>query len=173
MDGERDKLIVIFPGLNGMADIPMLYYAGVKYIWKGYSCVKIDYKGTKNIEAMKAAAAERMRDILFKHYKDILFVSKSMGTLIAAWAEDEFGLKARHIFLTPITRTMEYIHEGKDIQLVVAGTNDSHIDATALRIHCERENVRLELVAGADHSLFVSESMDENIEVLRRIVGFY
>jgi hypothetical protein len=44
MDGKCDKLIIIFPGLNSMADIPMLYYAGVKYSWKGYACIKIDYK---------------------------------------------------------------------------------------------------------------------------------
>jgi hypothetical protein len=166
-------IIVLFPGLANRVDIPMLYYAGKKYAAKRYECVRINYDGRKKIDEITAAVTERLGGIEFSIYNDILFVSKSIGTIVASRAADELGINARHIFLTPIRDTLRYIRKDRNIQLVVAGTDDEFIDIEPLRERCLSEGVRLELVEGAGHGLEVSDDVGVNIEVLKRVVGWY
>lgn len=106
-------------------------------------------------------------------YDDIVFVSKSLGTVVAGWVEEELCIKVRHIFLTPIEETLPYIKYGKGIASVIAGTADKQLNADILKERCKKENIYLKQIQGAGHRLEVWGDIDKNIEILREVVAIY
>jgi len=135
--GSDKKIIVLFPGGDNRVDRPMLYYADLKYEAKGYECLKINYgdgerKSLSDIENIKNIALSQMGKIDFSKYDDILFVSKSLGTIIAGQAAQTLVAKVRHIYLTPLQGTLEYI-KGQDIQIVLAGTADKYLESVHIK----------------------------------------
>ena len=179
---ERKNLIVLFPGAGYTVDKPLLYYAGFKYYIKGYKSLKINYgdclKQDKPfpdiIEDIKNFVLNQVSEVDFASYDDILFVSKSMGTIIAGWLAEKLNINnIRHIYLTPVGDTLQFIKTGKNISIVIAGTSDDLIDADILKEHCDREKIRLELIEGADHSLVIFSDVNINIDILKRVVKLY
>lgn len=106
-------------------------------------------------------------------YDDIVFVSKSLGTVVAGWVEEKLCIKARHIYLTPIKETLPYIQHEKNIIAVIAGTKDKFLDADTLRKHCIKENIYLRQIDGVGHRLEVWGDMDKNIRILGEVVEIY
>lgn len=175
------KIIMIFPGVNYSIDCPLLYYAGFKFEVRGYEKVAISYgdllKQDKSIdecvEDIKNAVLMQLKAIDLSQYGDIVFVSKSLGTVIAGWMDEKLCVGARHIYLTPIKETLPYIKNGKNIITVVAGTKDKHLDANILKENCIKENICLKQINGVGHRLEVWGDMDKNIEILREVVALY
>ena len=64
-------------------------------------------------------AAERVKPLVLEQLKsiepsacgDIVFVSKSLGTVCAGWLEKEWGVPARQLYLTPLPQTLDCIRE--------------------------------------------------------------
>ena len=181
MENEKKNLIVLFPGAGYTVGSPLLYYADLKYANKGYErqrigygeCLRIDGSRDEIFEATMSYVYEQVKDIDFAKYEDVLFVSKSLGTVLAGWLADKLGCKIRHIYLTPIDDTLVYLKHGKNISLVVAGTADDSMDTTVLLEHCEREKIAVELIEGADHRLEIVGEPDANIDILKKIVALY
>jgi len=182
MEIARKNLIVLFPGAGYTNDRPLLYYAGFKYYTKGYESVKIDYgdclKNDKTfnekIEETKKFVLNQVKEIDFSVYDDIVFVSKSFGTVIAGWFADTLkNNKIRHIYLTPINETLQFIKNGENISMVIAGTKDEFLNSETLKEHCKQEKIRLELIEGANHGLQVPEDVNLTINILKRVVELY
>jgi len=175
------KIVVIFPGTNYSADCPLLYYAGFKFQVRGYEKVSINYddllKGSKSldecIEEIKNSVLMQLKAFDFSEYEDIVFVSKSLGTVVAGWVEERLCIKVTHIFLTPIKETLPYIRNGKNIITVVAGTKDKLLDADILKEHCIKENIILKQINGVGHRLEAWGDMDKNIDVLKEVVALF
>lgn len=118
------KIIMLFPGVNYSIDCPLLYYAGFKFEVRGYEKVTISYgdllKQDKSIdecvEDIKNVVLPQLKAIDLSKYGDIVFVSKSLGTVIAGWIDEKLCVGARHIYLTPIKETLPYIKNGKNIK---------------------------------------------------------
>ena len=182
MKNEEKNLIVLFPGAGYTVNSPLLYYAEFKYYVKGYKSLKINYgdclKKEKPfsdiIEDTKKFVLNQVKEVDFSIYDDILFVSKSFGTVIAGWLEETLNKNnIRHIYLTPINDTLEFIKKDKNISIVVAGTKDTFLDKNILTEHCGREKIKLELIEDADHGLEITGDMNINIDILKRIVELY
>jgi len=181
MKDEKKNLIVLFPGTGYTVDSPLLYYAEFKYYVRGYESVKINYGDCiqqdipwdEVIENCKIHVYEQMKDVDFSKYDDILFVSKSFGTLIAGWLADKLEINIRHIYLTPLNETLQYLKNGNNISIVIAGTKDHYMDANILKEHCEQEEVKLELIEDAGHSLEIMGEMAINIDILKRVADLY
>ena len=89
----KKKIAVLFPGIGYTCDKPLLYYTGKLAVARGYKLVKVEYgnfpSGIKeNKEKMEEAfrcgleqAEKILQDICWEEYEDILFVSKSIGTV--------------------------------------------------------------------------------------------
>jgi len=175
------KIVVIFPGGNYSANCPLLYYAGVKFEDRGYEKVAICYgdlvKHSKSleecIEGIKSAVLMQLKSIDLSKYQDIVFVSKSVGTVFAGWIEEKLCIKARQIYLTPIKETLPYIKKCKSIITVVAGTEDKQLCSDILKEHCIKENIYMKQIDGANHRLEISSDIDKNIEVLKAVVALY
>jgi len=176
MGQDKKKLAVIFPGAGYSNDMPLLYYADLIYESKGYKCLRINYggegKSLSDSEKIKNEVLSQIENIDFSQYCDILFISKSLGTTFAGWLAERLSEKVRHIYLTPIQHTLQYI-KGQDIQIVIAGTNDKYLDTSVLALHCKKEKIRLELIDNADHSLEIHGNASESIDILKRIVELY
>ncbi|WAG63429.1 hypothetical protein LL037_13090 [Clostridium estertheticum] len=174
-------MVVLFPGGNYSTDCPLLYYAGLKFEYRGYEKVAISYGDLLKqhtsldecIDDVKSAVLMQLQAYDLSKYDDIVFVSKSFGTVIAGWIEEKLCIEVRHIYLTPIKETLPYIQNEKNIIIVVAGTKDKQLDADILKQHCIKENICLKQIDGVGHRLEVLNDMDKNIEVLIEVLSLY
>nr|WP_307991283.1 hypothetical protein [uncultured Niameybacter sp.] len=175
------KLVVLFPGINYSVDMPLLYYAGFTYEARGYECLKINYGNAfdekrefeHSLEVAKRVVLEQLEKIDFSIYDNVVFVSKSIGTVIAGWVQYTMGITVNNIYLTPLEETLPYMTKEDQIIVVVAGTKDKYIQAERLKEYCEKENIDLHLIEGVGNRLEIFGDMSKNIEVLKEIAGLY
>lgn len=178
---DDKKIVVILPGVNYSADCPLLYYAGFKFEVRGYEKILINYGNLLRrdkqleecIEDIKNAVLIQLKEIDLSKYTDIVFVSKGVGTVIAGWVEEKLLIRVRHIYLTPINDTLQYIKNDKDIIAVVSGTKDKLLNSDILKEHCKKEDIYLKQFDGVGHRLEVWGEMDKNIEILKEVVAIY
>lgn len=175
-----NKLLVIFPGRNYGCDKPLLYYACKVFEKRGYDIVKLNYnyglKGDRQdipglIEEAKSYVAERLHRVNMESYEDIVFLSKSMGTALAGYFEQELGIRARHIFLTPVTEAMRYMKRGNCI--VISGKEDRILDSRRLKIYCVEQDIAIKQFEEVGHSLEHPEDINVTFAILMVIVRLY
>ena len=90
------KLAVFFPGIGYTVDKPLLHYSRKLVTDAGYEVKLLPYSGfpqkvkgdrDKMLESYRIALAqseEMLSDIDFSDYNSVLFVGKSIGTIVAA-----------------------------------------------------------------------------------------
>ena len=167
------KLAVLFPGIGYTCDKPLLYYAGKLALNYGYELKRVEYgkfpSGIKgNQEKMKAAfesafaqTEENLKDVDFGQYEDILFVSKSVGTVVAACYRQKYHIACRSISFTPLEETFMFIEElpaGGTLRgaqgIMFHGTKDPWVqDSSVIRDGCERIGQPLYITESGNHSL--------------------
>ena len=103
------KIAVLFPGIGYTCDKPLLYYSAKLAAEKGFEVVRVPYgnfpsnvKG--NAEKMYqsfVSAREQSEDILkdvdWGSYDEIVFFSKSVGTVVALSYASEHGIDTEDI----------------------------------------------------------------------------
>lgn len=173
------KLVVIFPGIGYHADKPLLYYSKKIAGQHGYEIVQADYgnfpKGVKgSAEKMEAAffsaleqAEEKLREIDFSDYEDVLFISKSVGTAVASAYAGRHGIQTRNIYYTPVAASFQFM---KQPGIVFHGTADSWVRTEKVRQGCETGGFPLYVTEGADHSMETGD-ISKDLENLRQIMG--
>lgn len=173
------KLAVLFPGIGYTCDKPLLYYAGKLAQGLGYELKRVEYgnfpagiKGDQ--EKMKAAfesaltqTEQILKDVDFAQYEDILFISKSVGTVVAACYRQKYHIACRSISFTPLEETFMFI-EAHDIVptdtmphecasaggIMFHGTKDPWVrDSSLIRKGCERIGQPLYITENGNHSL--------------------
>ncbi|MCR4585588.1 MAG: alpha/beta hydrolase [Lachnospiraceae bacterium] len=164
------KLAIFFPGIGYNCDRPLLYYARKLAVSCGYECraVNYAYNGDMNIrgnirkmeEAFKELyrqAEEILSDAEPDRYDEVLFISKSVGTVIAAAYAGSLREKGicdasafRHVLYTPLEYTFKYDPQNAAAFL---GTADPWcVPEEVVRIAKEHD-VPMDVYGGADHSL--------------------
>ena len=116
-DKNAPKLAVVFPGIGYTADKPLLYYTSRLASKHGYKIRTVSY-GTlpENVkgdpEKMKQAfdlaleQTERsLGSIDWNSYGSILFISKSIGTVISSAYASRHDLTVKSILFTPLAET--------------------------------------------------------------------
>ena len=91
------KIAVFFPGIGYYCDKPLLYYSRklaqecgyeeivtLSYTYDGGNIRGNEEKMQQAFEVLYAQAEESLSEIDFSQYDEILFVSKSVGTIIAS-----------------------------------------------------------------------------------------
>lgn len=161
-DKSAPKLAVIFPGIGYTADKPLLYYAGRLARHYGYQILAVSY-GTlpENIKGdhakMKQAfelayeqTEQALQDIDWNSYGSILFISKSIGTVIASAYASRHNIKGKSILFTPLTDTFSFARPGS---IAFHGTADPWAETDSIRTLAEQKEVPLFLTPNANHSL--------------------
>ena len=173
------KLAVLFPGVGYTFDRPLLYFAAKLAEKRGYEIRRVNYGNfPKNMRgdagkmqaAFESAAAqtrEILSDVDWDAYGDILFISKSIGTIVAAEFRKTRGIRARSISYTPLRHT--FLFAGGE-GIMFHGTADPwEPDNAAVEEGCRRLGQPLYLFEGANHSLETGD-VDMDLVNLRRVM---
>lgn len=170
---ERNKIAVIFPGIGYHCDKPLLYYA--KKIAKvcGYEIKEVPYnkfpskvlgskeKMKESFEIAMEQAEEILKDTNLKSYENILFIAKSVGTVVAGAYADKHDIDAKLLIYTPVEETFNYLKSISGI--VFHGTNDPWVETEIVKKNCDRMKLPLHIISEANHSLEVG---NPNIDIM-------
>lgn len=174
------KIAVYFPGIGYHCDKPLLYYSrsiacklgyenfrNVKYTYNAGNIRGNEEKMKEAYEALFSQTEAELADIVWSQYDDILFVSKSIGTIIAASYAQKYGLKsARHILYTPLAQTY---HFAPDHAIAFIGTADPWSDTDEIIRLSNANHIPLTVYDGCNHSLECTDTM-KNIDHLKDIM---
>ena len=165
------KIACLFPGIGYTCDKPLLYYSWKLLKGLGWEIHPVPYSGfpdhvKDNPEKMQQCAhmaleqAEiLLQDIDWSEYEDILFIGKSVGTVVCAAYARRHGLRCRQILFTPVEAAFQFA--GRNA-IVFHGTADPWADTGAIRECCRRLSLPLYETEGANHSL---ETGDVDLDI--------
>lgn len=173
------KAVVCFPGIRYSCDAPLLYFGAAAFQSRGYQVFSISYgdalpDGVDLQQATQLAGAqvlEQLRAMPLQDCEDLVFVSKSIGTVLAGWAAQQLGLQVRQFYLTPLSDTLAYIHPETDY--VVGGGNDPFLEGDTLDTFCTQHQVPFTLIPDVGHRLECKENTLTSLAILQQIVELY
>ena len=155
------KLCLVFPGIGYGIDKPLLYYSR-KIVRNDYETICLSYSGDpkkakskkENLESFYKRAykecSDKLKDVQFSNYDEILVISKSIGTAIGEKYVREHHLKARSVLFTPLN----YTYEGENSEAIAFhGTNDPWASNEEIETLSASHHVPLYEIKDANHSL--------------------
>lgn len=176
------KIAVCISDIGYRCNKPLLYYSSRLAKKHGYGKsrkVNLDYKyGAVNIrgndeniqeayDALFPQAEAALSDIDWTEYKDILFISKGIGTIIATSYAKKYGLDgAKHILFTPLVQTFSFT---TDNSIAFMGYADSWSNANEIHDLSSRHILACHLYDKCNHSLECDDAI-ENIDILKGIM---
>lgn len=178
------KIAVLFPGMGYTCDKPLLYYTGKLAAAEGYEIVPVAYgnfpfgiKDTKELiqksfETAYAQTEEILKDIDWAQYGEILFLAKSIGTVVSGAYAKEHGLKVKNVLMTPLAETFAYAEPGS---IAFHGTKDPFADTKVITEGCKALEIPLKITIDANHSLETGNIWKdlESLEEVLKAVGDY
>ncbi len=176
------KLAVFFPGIGYTADKPLMYFSRRLAAGHGYENLIMDYTGfppkvkgdrarmEESFSIAYAYACEKLADVDWSVYGDILFVGKSIGTIVAAKIASESTVRdrIRQVMYTPLEDTFGF-ELGSAI--CFTGDDDPWVGKKKSRIHelCEARDIPCMVIPEANHSL-ESSNVIGDMKVLRKVM---
>ncbi len=173
------KIAVIFPGIGYHSDKPLLYYSKKLARSRDYEILELSYgnfpPGIKgDPEKMKEAfisvldqAGQILSGLDFREAEDILFISKSIGTVAAAAYAAEKKLRVRHIYFTPLKETFDFAAKGNGIAF--HGSKDPWAADEDIAKGCREKEIELVEISGANHSLETGD-MRKDLKILVKVM---
>lgn len=181
---DDKKLAVLFPGIGYHCDKPLLYYSAKLARAAGYEVLPVPYAGFPEkvrgdgdklracFEIAWNQANEMLEPVEWADYKDLLFIGKSIGTIVGARYATQKRLSVRSVLLTPLVETFPFVM-GQAVAF--HGTADPWAETSAIAASCEEKGVALYLTEGANHSLETGDALKDVRtleETMRRIDSF-
>lgn len=160
------KLAVLFPGTGYTCGEPLMQKIAEHFLKAGYEVVRLDFSAVPFQElAGLEEAAGRVRPLVLEQlggidrraYGQTVFVSKSLGTVCAGRLEEEWGMPAYQLYLTPLPETLDCIRETSRVAGMVIGTQDRFMTAEALQAFCAGRGIPCLIAPGTGHSLKYAE----------------
>lgn len=129
------KLCIVFPGRKYSCDRSLLYFPSRLLEDRGYEMIYLHYNKKRDQEdnstvkeaynKAKKYTTEKLADVDYSKYSKIVFISKSIGTVLAGEITKELPQdKVFNIFLTPIDETLPYIRKE---DLIICGDRDQYL----------------------------------------------
>ena len=172
------KIAVIFPGMGYHVDKPLLYYSRKLAVQYGYEIVCAQYgtlpSGIKG-DAKKMYSAyemalgnvtDQLSKIDFAAYTHVLFISKSIGTAVAASYDANKGIGAGHVYYTPVEASFQAI--GKR-GIIFHGTGNDWAKTDVIVEECQKRGLSLFLTEHADHSMETGDALND-LEIMKTIM---
>lgn len=183
MNPSTNKLAIFFPGIGYHCDKPLLYYSRKLADEAGYkSILTLDYSLagsniTGNIRGDKEKmlqafsylyeqAAKQLSSINWQDYDEIIFISKSIGTVIASAFAQHEKISCRQILYTPLCETYDF-HPQNAIAFL--GTSDPWSDIEKVTDISGEQKIPLFLYPDANHSLETEDTL-RNIKTLQDVM---
>lgn len=179
--GTAKALAVVFPGKEYSVERPLLDYAAkvarehgcdLLLLEYGYQSARVDFKREDMdivIEECKAALSALPA---FADYEQLLFISKSIGTVIAGRVAGEMNVqeKTSHLYLTPLADAIPGIKRSRG-SIIYGGSDPLFTEQHSAEIS-GLQNIRVYRIDDANHALEVG-SVNESLAVLLVIINFY
>lgn len=175
---EKPKIAVLFPGIGYTCDRSLLYFSGKLAAAAGYEILTVPYrdflqgvKGNRSkMEASFYSAIEQtetiLKDVDWAAYGDILFIGKSIGTIVASAYAKQHGLQVRSLLFTPLKDTFQFLDKGAEAA-AFHGTADSWAETDEIVSSCEEKGIALHLTEHANHSLETGDVL-KDLDTLNR-----
>ncbi len=174
------KLAVFFPGIGYTIDKPLLHYSRKLAADSSFDIKLLPYTGfpqkvkgdqSKMVESYQIALAqseEMLSDIVFSDYDTVLFIGKSIGTVVAAEiAEKRLSQEHVHFILyTPLEDTFKF---PLGDAIVFSGSVDPWVKEGAVPAICDEKGIPCHIIQGGNHSLETG-NVQVDIENLRKIM---
>ncbi len=166
------KIVVLFPGVRG-TEIPLLYFCGKVFEDRGYEKLFIQPPADKPIgfESLFKSAVSVLEPLHLSEYDSVVFVAKSMGTVVAGTVKEQFGIPAALVFLTPLEETFRFIRKGNDVLFVAMGSEDKHTDFEAVQSLCAKEKINFYVEHGVGHRMEGKEDIHRDLLVIENVVN--
>lgn len=181
------KLAVFFPGIGYTVDRPLLYYSQKIAKEYEYDIKLLPYNGfpdgvrgnkDKMLESFNIAlnaAKEMLSDTNMDMYDEVLFVAKSVGTVVATKIAEElyskdvvWEEKLRLVLYTPLEATFKFeVHKA----IAFTGTADPWVggEASTIAKICHSKGIKCISFEGANHSLETGD-LTRDMEYLSQII---
>ena len=166
------KIVVSFPGGRG-SEIPLLYLGAKHFEDIGYEKVFINHPMRVedfSLESLLENALKTLGNINWNEYEHIVFVAKSLGTLVACKVKEILQIQATLVLFTPLEDTLKYIRKANDVILVAMGDNDKYLSATLLTKHCEQEGIKCHIEKGVGHRMEVANDLQRNLDIVFNVL---
>ena len=181
---EPRRLAVILPGIGYTCDKPLLYYGGKLARSLGWEVLPVPYTGfppkvrgdrermKQSMEIALGQTEDMLQDVDWSRYDRVVFISKSIGTVVATAYADTHGIPSRHVLFTPVEAT--FIHPVQDA-IAFHGTANPWADTAQIRSLWEAARIPLFITEGANHSLETGDvAVDiRNLETVMQQVKTY
>ncbi len=169
------KIAIFFPGIGYHCDKPLLYYADKLCRQSQYETLRLSYTNlSRSIpEAFEQAYAQTEAQLAHVNWNtcgDILFVSKSLGTAVAAAYAKRHGISCRNIYYTPLAETFDFAPQ---TGIVFHGTSDPWAQTAIIEEKCRESSLPLHVIERTNHSLELPQNaVLENLRILERVMAF-
>ena len=165
------NIVISFPGGRGY-EIPVLYFGAKYYEDQGYEKLFIRHPRNEECEfdVLLDNADKIISQIDFNGYDDVIFIAKSIGTVVACQIKEKYRIPATLILFTPLNETLPYIGSKNDIKLVAVGDKDRYIDVEMLQRVCDNESVLCHIEQGIGHRMEVLSDLDKNLDIISNII---
>ena len=175
----KEKLAIIFPGIGYHCDKPLLYYSkklakehgyeeiiSLKYSYTGENIRGNKEKMQEVFEVLYQQAEKQLEVIDFSKYEEILFISKSVGTVISSAYTQKYKIKCRQVLYTPLEETYRFEHPDA---IAFLGTSDPWSDTAKVKMFSKKQNGLIYMYKNADHSLETGDII-KDIETLHDVM---
>ncbi len=176
------RIAVVFPGVGYTKDRPLLYYAGKQAVKCGYELVHVDFSG---IEWSKEKLKDKdfLRTVMERCLKitedslerfgdmsgdDILFISKSIGTVVATAYERKRSVNAKQICFSPLEMIEGYVRENGAV--LFYGNDDPFADHTIIEKIGKEKKLEMHCIEGGNHSLETGDIVTD-IDNLKQMIS--
>ncbi len=159
------KTAVVFPGVGYTKDRPLLYYSGKLAVKNGYELKFMDFSGIswskeklkdkeflkQTVERCLKITQESLRDAGDLSQNEVVFISKSIGTVVAAAYGDKAGVNARQICFSPLEAIGSFVREKGAV--LFYGDADPYADYREIEEIAREKSLETFRIAGGNHSL--------------------
>lgn len=174
------KAAVFFPGIGYHCDKPLLYYSrklaqecgyeetiALSYNYDGGNIRGNEEKMQQAFESLYEQAEKSLSAVDFDKYDEILFVAKSVGTIIASAYAEKHSIRCRQILYTPLKYTYNFAHREA---IAFIGTSDPWSIVSEVQAFSQKQQVPMYTCENANHSLETTDTL-ENLKILQDVMG--
>ena len=176
------KTAVIFPGVGYTKDRPLLYYASKIAAKCGYELKFVDFGGLQwskeklkdrvflegTLERCMSITEEALKDAGELKNTDVLFISKSIGTVVATAYAKKKSIAAKQLCFSPLEMIEEYVDD--EGAVLFCADADPYAKYEVLERIAKEKRLEIITIPGGNHSLETGD-IPADIDNLRMMMS--
>ncbi len=167
------KIAVVFPGVGYTKDRPLLYYSGKMAAAYGYELKFIDFSGIewskeklkdrefllRTLDHCLSITEKELGELSNDPEDEIVFISKSIGTVVATAYSKRKSLNAKQICFSPLEMIGGFVDE--EGAVLFCADADPYADFSSLKRVANEKKLELHRISGGNHSLETGDTQTD------------